>query len=154
MNTSKWAKAFAIDYKGTLCSDDFEVDNDIFIRDCPFPTLNKGWVIQSDYVKGDCSLQYVDLYGSSYTTKCLIYSVAAGVRNIPQLTNSIIRPFPTQKLTNTTSTQDSILSFVLLPQHCSQIPRFERGSQTQPHGENVFFECSLFALLAHQRARH
>ena len=57
MNTSKWAKAFAIDYKGTLCSDDFEVDNDIFIRDCPFPTLNKGWRNQADYEEGDCSVQ-------------------------------------------------------------------------------------------------
>jgi len=77
MNTSKWAKAFAIDYKGTLCSDDFEVDNDIFIRDCPFPTLNKGWRNQADYEEGDCSVQYKDLYGSSYTTKCMFYSLIA-----------------------------------------------------------------------------
>ena len=110
MNTSKWAKAFAIDYKGTLCSDDFEVNNDIFIRDCPFPTLNKGWRNQADYEEGDCSVQYKDLYGSSYTTKCMFYSLIAFIPfcfslhylNIVQK-NRIAKGEPTSTSTSTSS---------------------------------------------------
>ena len=42
--------------------------------ECEFPMINKGFLDQSEYVPGDCSMTYAEVYGSQYTTICLVYT--------------------------------------------------------------------------------